>query len=164
LAIGRSSSDTDGRLYVVRGGKADPKPLGSAHFTLRRAVLHVSPDGRVAAAVKSDYRLGLIALADGSELPVSEELSMMTPRGWSAEGHLWLSQGGYSAPARMRLLRVDPRTGSVVEERNISPSELDAASYFNQLLISRNGEHTVFLANRRPGTLSIVRGLWSPRN
>ncbi len=71
---------------------------------------------------------------------------------------------GDLAPARMRLLRVDPRIGNVVEERIISSSELTAASYFNQALISRNGEHIVYLANHNPGTLSILRGLWTPRN
>jgi hypothetical protein len=164
LAIARSSSDTDGRLYVVSGGKTDPKPLGSVHVLLQRGGLHVSPDGRVAAATRSDGRLGLIALADGSELPFPQELTMMTPRGWSSEGHLWVSEGGRSVPARMRLLRVDLKTGSVLEERRIVPSELAGAFLITYAVISRNGEHTVFLANRRPGSLDIVRGLWTLRN
>jgi len=108
--------------------------------------------------------LVLIALADGSELPFSQELRMMTPRGWSTEGHLWVSQGGRSAPARMRLLRVDPKTGNVLEERRIVPSELAAPDTIGYAMISRNGEHIAFTAHRNPGTLSIVRGLWTPRN
>ena len=164
LAIGRSSSDADGRLYVVKAATTDPNPLGSVHFDLRGGALSASPDGRVAAAIKSDDRLVLIALADGSELPFSQELRMMTPRGWSTEGHLWVSQGGRSAPARMRLLRVDPKTGNVLEERRIVPSELAAPDTIGYAMISRNGEHIAFTAHRNPGTLSIVRGLWTPRN
>jgi hypothetical protein len=162
LAIGRPPSGDDRGLYVVNGKGTDPHQLGRLRLSSTHGVLHLSPDGRVAAALGSDGRLMLIALSDGSELPVPEELATMIPRGWSAGGHLWLSQGGDSAPAKMRLIRVEPTTGRILEERTILLSELAAAGRVGSTQISRNGEHVVFHAIRNPGTLSIVRGLWTP--
>jgi len=64
----------------------------------------------------------------------------------------------------MRLLRVDFRTGRVLEERTVSPPELAGTTTIGDLEISRSGEHTVFFYRRSLGRLLIARGLWTPKN
>jgi hypothetical protein len=164
LAIAKASSDSDNRLYVVDGEKKAVRPVGDFRLVSKRAGLHLSPDGHIAAATTAGGRLALISLQDGSLLPVPEQFAEMLPRGWSAEGHLWLGQGGNSAPARLRLVRIDLGSGRILEERTISPPELAGATVVNLAAISRSGEHVVFNSDRTPGSLLIARGLWTPRN
>ena len=85
-----------------------------------------------------------------------------SPVGWSAQGQLWLRQGGLSAPARLRLFRADPKTGQVLEERTISTADVAASPVIVDLAVSPNGEHVVFFTGRQPGRLLIARGLWHP--
>jgi hypothetical protein len=164
LAVGQSTTDDESRLFVISGEGTHPSELGHLHLSSRRGALRVSADGGRAAVVTSDGRLMVVTRQDGSEVPVPPEIVRMFPRGWSPEGDLWLSEGGQSAPVKMRLLRVNLGTSRVLEERSIVLSELAAGDHISVVAISRNGEHIVFTANRRPGTLSIVRGLWTPRN
>jgi hypothetical protein len=164
LAIAKAPSDNDPRLYVVDAEKKLVRPVGDFRLAYGRGGLHLSPDGRVAAATSTDGRLMLISVQDGSPLPVPAQFAEMSPRGWSAEGHLWLSQGGLSAPARLQLRRVDLKSGRVLEERTISPLEPDGTAFVGSPAISRNGEHVVYYSDRFAGNLFIARGLWRPRN
>jgi serine/threonine protein kinase len=162
VAIGRAPSENDFRLYVLDGKRNIVSPVGDVR--LRPWVLHLSPDGRVAAVLTADSRLALISIENGSALSVPSQFMDMSPRGWSAEGHLWLSQGGSSAPVRLRLLRVDLKTGRTLEERTVSPPDLAGSVHIAALAISPNSEHVVFVPDRTPGCLFIARGLWTPRN
>jgi serine/threonine protein kinase len=38
-------------------------------------------------------------------LPVTSQFLDASPVGWSSQGHLWLRQGGLSAPVRVKLFR-----------------------------------------------------------
>jgi hypothetical protein len=164
LALGRDPSSNKAQLYVLDGERNTTSPLGRALLGSGRLSLHLSPDARIAATITADGRLTLLSVTDGSPLPVPSQFLDAYPVGWSAEGHLWLRQGGASAPARLKLIRVDVRTGRALEERTISPPELAGTTYVGLLAISPNGEHVVFPADRAPGQLVIARGLWTPKN
>jgi len=58
------------------------------------------------------------------------------------------------------LLRVDCRTGRILEERTIAPPELAGTTHIGDVEVSRSGEHVVFFSARFPGYLLIARGLW----
>jgi hypothetical protein len=160
VAVARAPSENAARLYVVDGEKRTADPLGEVRLSTKRESLYLSPDATIAAALTIDNRLALISVADGAPLPVPAEFADMRPKGWSAQGELWLGQGGTSAPARMHLYRVDLRTGRTLEERTISPPELAGTTHISGVEISRSGEHVVFFYDRNPGRLLIARGLW----
>jgi hypothetical protein len=162
VAVARAPSEDAARLYVVDGEKRTAHPLGEVRLSTKREALYLSPDATVAAAVTIDNRLALISVADGAPLPVPAELAEMRPRGWSAQGQLWLGQGGISAPARMHLYKVDLRNGRTLEERTISPPELAGTTHISGVEISRSGEHVAFFYDRNLGRLIIARGLWRP--
>jgi hypothetical protein len=124
-----------------------------------QAFLEVSADGRWAAAVDEDLRTVVISLTDGAARPLpfpSKELVL--PRGWSREGHLWITEGGSGRQARTRLLRVDPRTAKVLEERNVGPADPGGASSVHDVVVSSDGREVAFSYSRHLGTLYLVRG------
>jgi hypothetical protein len=165
LLVGRAASSKEARLYRLDGKTVSPvgQPglgggIGGGPF------LHLSPDARVAAARTPDGHLVLVSVLDESPLPVPSQLLDASPVGWSAQGHLWLRQGGLSAPVRLRLFRANPQTGQVLEERTISPPDVAVSTLIGgPVAVSPNGEHVVFFSNRTPGRLLIARGLWHPK-
>jgi len=122
--------------------------------------LELSQNGWRAAALDEQLRTVVISLADGTArrlpLPSSE---LVIPRGWSREGHLWVTEGGSSRQARTRLLRVDPQSGKVLEERSVGPSDPGGATPVSDLVLSADGREVAFSYVRDLGKLYILRGL-----
>jgi hypothetical protein len=160
VALGWLPGDTAPHLYMLDDEKihrVSDLDLGG------RRNLYVSPDGRWAAAVKTGYRVAIISLESGKEHPLPSALTDTFPRGWSGEGHLWVSEGGDRAPARVRLLRVDLATGRVLEEQSLGPGDPGGASAIIHAVISRDGRHRAFVYDRSVGVLHIVKGLWKTK-
>jgi hypothetical protein len=161
LAVGRAPSSKEPRLYRLDGKTVTP--VGEVSLSgVRGNILYLSPDAHVAASRTPDGHLALVSVPDGSPLSVPWKLLDASPVGWSPQGHLWLRQGGLSTPVRLRLLRANPQTGQVLEERTVSPPDPAISTLIVALEASPNGEHVVFSANRTPGRLLIARGLWHP--
>jgi hypothetical protein len=161
LAVGRPPSSNEVRLYRLDGETVSP--VGQLSLC-GGCWVRLSPDARIAAVGTPDGHLALVSVLDGSTLPVPSQLLDAHPTGWSAQGHLWLRQGGDSPPVRVRLFRANPQTGQVLEERTVSPPDPAVSTVIGQLEVSPNGEHVVFFAGNGAGQLLIARGLWTPRN
>jgi len=122
--------------------------------------LELSQDGRQAAALDEQLRTVVISLADGTarRLPLPSP-ELVVPHGWSREGQLWVTEGGSSRQARTRLLRVDPQSGKVLEERSVGPTDPGGASPVSDVVLSADGREVAFSYFRDLGKLYIVRGL-----
>jgi Tol biopolymer transport system component len=163
LVAGRTHPESDFLLYRLPDDGSKPvrvtdAPLlgqGGLHF-------HVSQDGRWAASLDSNRRLILVSLRDGATLSVPSAPADALPRGWAPDGSLWLSQGGENAPARLRLFRVDMRTGKVLEERTVSPTDPSGANSIGAVALTPDGRRMAFTYQRSIGSLYIIRGLWRP--
>jgi len=122
--------------------------------------LELSHDGRWAAALDEQLSTVVISLADGTARPLplaSREL--VVPHGWSREGQLWVTEGGSSRQARARLLRVEPQSGRVLEERSVGPTDRGGVTQVDDVVLSADGREVAFSYSRDLGTLYIVRGL-----
>jgi eukaryotic-like serine/threonine-protein kinase len=164
LVIARTPSEPDFRLYRLADDGSKPVRVTDAllmgEFT--SAELHVSQDGRLAAALDSNRRLIIVSLRDGATLSVPSAHAEAVPHGWGPDGSLWLGQGGDHPPARLRLFRVDIFTGKVLEERSVGPTDSTGAAAILALVLTPNGRGVAFTYWHSLGSLYIVRGLWRP--
>ncbi len=165
LVVGRTPPDSDFHLYRLTDDGSKPVRITDAPLMgeFSSAELHVSQDGRLAAALDSNRRLIIVSLRDGATLSVPSAHADAVPHGWARDGSLWLGQGGDHAPARLRLFRVDIVTGKVLEERSVGPTDSTGAAAILALALTPNGRGVAFTYWHRLGSLYIVRGLWSPR-
>jgi hypothetical protein len=122
----------------------------------------VSQDGRWGAARDANRRPIVVSLKDGATLSVLSGHADALPRGCAADGSLWLSQGGDHAPVRLRLFRVDVRTGKVLEERTVGPTDPSGVTGIGTIVLTPDGRHVAFTYWRSVGYLHIARGLWRP--
>ena len=159
LVIGRTPPESDARLYRLADDGSKPARVTDAPLLVP---LQVSQDGRRAAALDSNRRLIIVALRDGATLSVPSGQADAVPRGWAPDGSLWLSQGGDRAPARLRLFRVDVRTGRVLEERSVGPTDSSGAADITYVALTPDGRSVAFTYRHTLGSLYIVRGLWRP--
>ena len=144
-------------LRLPEDGSA-PAQLGDTDFG-SQPFLQVSPDGLWAAAMTSDLRVVTVSTRDGATRPVElGGTELVVPHGWSRDGHLWVTQGGSTSRARTRLLRVNPRTGKVLEERSIGPADPGGASPLHDVVLSPDGRDIAFGYGRYLGRLFVVSG------
>ena len=161
LAVSSSSIgavvDTDMPLNVSWDG-SPPTRLGDATFA-SDPYLQVSHDGRRAAALSGDLLTVIVSLQDGATYPLPlRSTERLVPRGWSEEGYLWITEGGRTSRARTRLLRVDPGSGKVLEERSIGPADPGGASAIHDVVLSSDGRELAFSYRRRLARLYVVPG------
>jgi hypothetical protein len=157
--IARRPNEGAYNLYRLFEDGSPPVRLGDAAFG-SLAFLHVSRDGRLAAAVDVELRTLLIALQDGATRPLTAGgAEHLVPQGWSPEGHLWVTEGGPTSRARTRLLRVDPQSGRVLEERSIGPADSGGVFNYQNVVLSPDGREVAFAYSRTLGRLYIVSGL-----
>jgi hypothetical protein len=164
LVIARAPPESDFRLYRLADDGSKPARVTDALLMgeFSSAELHVSQDGRLAAALDSNRRLIIVSLRDGATLSVPSIHADAVPHGWGPDGSLWLGQGGDHAPARLRLFRVDIVTGKVLEERSAGPTDSTGAVAILALTLTPDGRGVAFTYWHRLGSLYIVRGLWRP--
>jgi len=162
VASGRAPSEPDYHLLVTRDGGSGLERLSEVAVTGRR-ILHLSPDDRWVATLDKDDVLVLISMKDGTASRIAEAGPDAVPRGWSTEGHLWVSRGGDRTPVRARLLRFDVEHRQVLEERSVSPAEASGAIYVRDVAISPDGRHVAYVYGRNIGYLYLLRGLLRPR-
>jgi hypothetical protein len=111
------------------------------------------------ATLDKDDHLLLLSTRDGAALRLPEAGPDALPRGWSAEGHLWVSRGGDRTPVLARLLKMDVERRRVVEERAVRPAEASGAIYLRDLAISPDGRTVAYIYGRNVGYLYLLRGL-----
>ncbi len=161
LAICRAPSESDYHLRLLAGSSQVPASLSELPLTGRR-VLHVSPDDRWVATVDKNEVLALISLRDGSTRRLPEAGADALPRGWSSEGHLWITRGGDRTPAQARLLRFDVEQHRVLEERTVAPPEATGSVYVRDVAVSPDGRSVAFVYGRHLGYLYTLHGLFRP--
>jgi hypothetical protein len=121
--------------------------------------LQLSPDGRWAAALDDQHRVVLISLERGTSEVLPRQSKDPVPRGWSPRGGLWITEAAPTAAGRTRLLRVEPRTGAVLEERSVGPADPGGAGPLQDVALSRDEKTVAFEFARNLDTLFIVRDL-----
>ncbi|HUM13080.1 MAG TPA: protein kinase [Myxococcaceae bacterium] len=161
LASCRPPSDADYHLFVLQEASA-PTRLSDVPLMPRR-ILHLSPNDRWVATLDKNEVLILVSTADGTVSRLPEAGPDAVPRGWSAEGHLWVTRGGDRTPARARLQRFDVERHRMLEERTVAPGEASGAIYIRDLAISPDGRSVAFVYGRNLGYLYTLRGLLQPR-
>jgi hypothetical protein len=166
LVIGRLPGEDPMRLYRLIAGAPTPARVSDVHLSTGHAGgdLYISSDGRWAVAKDADGQMVVISLQDGATRPVPNVGPEALPRGWSPEGNLWVSERVLGAGARTRLLRLDSRTGQVLEERSIGPADPGGAGPIRELALSPDGRKVAFRFVRQLGDLVIVRGLGRSAN
>ena len=162
LCICREASAGDFHLFVLPQDGSPATRLSDAPVISRR-VLHLSPDDRWAATLDANENLVLVSTKDGSVYRLPEAGPDAVPRGWSAEGHLWVTRGGDRTPARARLLRFDVERHRLLEERTVGPTDTNGTIYLRDVAISPDGHSTVFVYSRNLGYLYVLRGLLRPK-
>ena len=161
LASARSRSDADYHLVVFPQEGSPASRLSDVPLMPRR-ILHLSPDDRWAATLDKDEVLLLVSTADGAASRLPEAGADAVPRGWSAEGHLWVTRGGDRTPARARLQRFDVDRHRMLEERMVVPGESSGAIYIRDLAISPDGRSVAIVYGRNLGYLYTLHGLLRP--
>jgi len=107
--------------------------------------LKVSPDGRWAAVSDDDYRLLLISMENGRVRPVTlGRDDLLFAQGFTKDGDLWLSAVPRASRPEAALLRVDPLSFRVKEERTIRPADASGASAPYDILVSADGKDVAF--------------------
>ena len=161
LATCRGPQEANYRLCVLADDGSSPRRLSDVTVTGRR-ILHLSSDDRWAATLDGDNRMVLVALGDGTVTRLPEAGADAVPRGWSSEGHLWVTRGGEQTPARAQLLRFDVDRRRVLEERTVAPTESSGAIYIRDLVVSPDGRLVAFTYGRSLGYLYLIRGVLRP--
>ena len=161
VATCRGPQEANYRLCAVAEDGSSPRQISDLPVTGRR-ILHLSADERWAATLDGDNRMALVALRDGSVTRLPEAGADAVPRGWSSEGHLWVTRGGEQTPARAQLLRFDVDHRRVLEERTIAPAESSGSIYIRDLVVSPDGRLVAFTYGRNLGYLYLLRGLLRP--
>jgi serine/threonine protein kinase/Tol biopolymer transport system component len=155
LAIGRTPGVDAFRLYRLPGDGS--KPVLVSETPVTRSYFQVSADGLWAAASTEDLRLVIISLRDGAAFPVPRTPQRTTPQRWSPEGQLWVTEEDRRGATR--LLRLEPHTGDVLEERTVGPAEREGATTIRMLAMTPDGKKLAFTYDRSLSSLFIVRGL-----
>jgi hypothetical protein len=158
LVVGRSAGEDHFRLRRLIGDASLAGAIGEA--TLRDdSPLRISRDGRWAAALDEESRLVIISLREGStrSVPVTGA-GTVVPRGWAPDGSLWVSAAERSI-AQARLLRLDPESGKVLQERTLRPADPGGASVLVEVVVSPDGRQVAFSYVRWVASLDILRGL-----
>jgi len=159
LCTCRNAADADFHLFVLPQDGSAATRLSDTPVSPRR-VLQLSLDDRWAATLDKNEALLLFSTRDGSETRLPEAGADAVPRGWSAEGHLWVTRGGDRTPARARLLRLDVEHHRLLEERTVGPTETGGTVYLREVAISPDGRSTAFVYTRTLGYLYVLRGLF----
>ena len=155
LVTGRSAKEDHFRLHLLTGDASPGGPIGKA--ALREKPLRISQDGRWAAALDEEFRTLIISVRDGSTHSVpGMDPAAVVPRGWAADGTLWVSEAGSRAD---RLLRLDPETGTVLEKRTLRPDDPGGVSLLRDVVVSPDGRQVAFSYERWVLSLAILRGL-----
>jgi eukaryotic-like serine/threonine-protein kinase len=159
VAAARTSEREPFMLYRFALDDSPPSRLSEIPVT-GYPFLHVSADGRWAAALGTNLQTMLFSLRDGSARPVElGREGLMVPQGFSREGHLWLTLGGRGLRPRTPLLRIDSRTFKVLEERSIGPSDPAGAATLGAVAVSADGRDVAFNFTRTLSRLYILNGL-----
>jgi hypothetical protein len=163
--------DGSGGFHLYRLAGDDSPPVLVSNAAVDNAPIHLSPDGRTVAAEQvdpQDRAAGgpgffdaipiLISLTDGStsRIPKFERGS---PRGWSREGHLWLTVDERAGPARARLLKVDIRNGQILEEHVVAPPDPTGTGVIGGVVLTPDGKGVAFNFFRSAGETYILHGL-----
>jgi len=157
ILTARAGSAGPYRLHELDAERGPPRlvsdvPLGT------RAILVLSPDGQLAAAVDVNDKVVVVSLADGAPMRVAGIPPDSLPRGWAAPRELWLTEGA-DLPDATRLFRVDIGTGKVLEERRLGPPDASGAVALVSVQVNAEGREVVYTFNRSLGHLYILRGL-----
>jgi hypothetical protein len=161
VATCRAPQEPDYRLCSFTADGAPPTRVSDVSVTGRR-ILHLSPEERWVATLDADNRMVLVKLRDSTVLRLPEAGVDAVPRGWSSEGHLWVTRGGEQTPARAQLIRFDVEHRRVVDERTIAPTETSGALYIRDLVVSPDGRLVAFTYGRSLGYLYQLRGILRP--
>jgi hypothetical protein len=159
LVVGRSAGEDHFRLRHLIGDGSLDGAIGEA--TLRDdSPLRISPDGRWVAALDEASRLVIISVREGStrSVPVTGA-GTVAPRGWAPDGSLWVSSDEWAPTAAARLLRLDPETGKVLQERTIRPDDPGGNSGLVEVVVSPDGRQIAFSYVRWVVSLAVLRGL-----
>jgi hypothetical protein len=162
IATCRAPSDVDYYLCILPEKGTSATRVSDTPLTARR-ILHLSPDDHWAATLDKNEALILVSTRDGSVSPVPEAGADAVPRGWSSEGHLWVTRGGDRTPARARLLRFDVEHRRLLEERMVAPAEISGTIYLRDVAISPDGRSMALVYGRNLGYLYMLRGLLRPK-
>jgi hypothetical protein len=81
------------------------------------------------------------------------------PRSWTLSGDLWITEGGRTARARTPLLRVNARSGEMLERRSIGPADPTGATALVDVVVSPDGSEVAFTYGRFLGNLYLAQGL-----
>ncbi|HZW90749.1 MAG TPA: WD40 repeat domain-containing protein, partial [Myxococcaceae bacterium] len=161
LVTGRAQGEEHIRLYRLAPEASGLKPVSDVALSRGENPLHLSPDGRLAAALDEELNLVVISVQGGATQRVPQlGTDRVTARGWSPDGNLWVTEGVRSSAFPRRLLLLDPRTGKLLGERPIDKPELGGVSFANaNLVLSPDGRQFALTYVRDLGSLVILRGL-----
>jgi hypothetical protein len=180
VVLATSPDSAGARLYRLAGDDSPPALVSKVELD-PGTLIFLSPDGRTVATGRGDVlellrgkreasgagpRDGfpvLISLSDGttSQIPGFER---GFPRGWSRDGHLWLSFGERATPARARLLKINTRNGRILEERVVAPPDPTGTGALGNIILTPDGKGAAFNFSRSLGEAYIIHGLASPAN
>ncbi len=158
LGIARDPAKGPAHLYRLAEDGSPPARVSDVPLS-PFGYLQLSPDGRWAAALDDQHRVVVISLERGTTEVLPRQSKDPVPRGWSPRGGLWITEAAPTAGGRTRLLRVEPRTGAVLEERSVGPADPAGAGPLQDVVLSRNEKTVAFEFARNLDTLFIVRGL-----
>jgi len=166
IAIGRTSTDSGFRLYLINLDDSKATPLSESLVQLLPGqqptivpYLEVSPDSRWAAtiAVLDGNPVPVLhPLAGGKPFPLTEPGPNVFPVGWASNNELWLERDDEADPSVVGLIRFDVGRRVTVEKRTIVTG---GAGPVGELHLTPDGKNVVFTQQRISGHLYVVRGL-----
>ncbi|HET9034783.1 MAG TPA: hypothetical protein VFN45_01210, partial [Myxococcaceae bacterium] len=154
LVSARTPTAPENHLFLVSPG-APPRQLSDAPLSSRQ-LLHVSPDGRLAATLGPLMQPVLVSLEDGKPGTIPGLPPDAVPRGWAGDGQLWVTRGGDRAGVPARLLRIEVATGKALEERALAPVDLTGWLGMAHVAVSPDGQELALMFGR---SLYVLQGL-----
>jgi len=157
VVAARGPSDSGFRFYVLTQDGSPARRVSDSSIGVP-VLFSVSPDGKWLAARDQDLRPILISLMDGQVAPVPAVEGKPGPRGWAPDGSLWLQLDADEPQPRGEMIRVDVRTGRVLQRLTLAPSDRTGAVYVRNVNPAPDGKGFLFAYVRNVGSLYILKG------
>jgi hypothetical protein len=154
VLMAKTQDEPKPHLFLVTEGGPPPTKVSEAVVL---GPIQVSPDGHLVATRDQSRKPVVISLDDGTARAVPGVEGEPIPSGWGPDGSLWLEMEAFKP--RAELVRVDVRTGRVLQKTTLAPADLTGVTYTSRVVVAPDGKGFAYSYKRDLGSLFILKEL-----